>query len=497
MLLSTLDKFNDIVIQIHDNPDADAIGSGFAIYTYFSEMDKSVRLVYGGRNKISKSNICLMVSLLNIPLEYVEELNNPELLITVDCQYCEGNVTYFNARNIAMIDHHSTGRMSDDMCEICSHLVSCSTVCYSMLKKAGFDVNANGNVATALYYGLYMDSNQFSEISHPLDRDMVDFLKYNKLVINKLKFANFSVDELETAAFAITNRLYIEERKTAFFCSAPCDPNILGVVGDFAIQTDCIELCTVYNDCGNGYKLSVRSCSADALANEFVSFLTDKIGNGGGHLYKAGGFINKQKFEEIYPNMSIDDYFAKKTDEFFSGYDVINCSDVDMDMSEFRRYRKISGVFGYVRTTDVFPKGTECKIRTLEGDVFVTADEKIYIAIGVVGEAYPLEKSSFEKRYTSTDLPFSKSFEYFPTVINVKDNKSVDLMPYVRQCISHGGSVIYAKPLKKFTKVFTRWDYEKYMAGNIGDYICCPENDNKDFYVINKDVFSLTYEEIQ
>ena len=29
MKLSTLDKFNEIVIQMHDNPDADAVGSGF------------------------------------------------------------------------------------------------------------------------------------------------------------------------------------------------------------------------------------------------------------------------------------------------------------------------------------------------------------------------------------------------------------------------------------------------------------------------------------
>ena len=44
MKLSTLDKFNEIVIQMHDNPDADAVGSGYAIYKYFKSKGKNVRL---------------------------------------------------------------------------------------------------------------------------------------------------------------------------------------------------------------------------------------------------------------------------------------------------------------------------------------------------------------------------------------------------------------------------------------------------------------------
>ena len=496
MRLKNLENFNDIVIQIHDNPDADAVGSGYAIYSYLVSKGKQVRFVYSGRNVITKGNMCLLLSMLDIPLEYVTELAPPQLLITVDCQYGEGNVTKFEAENIAMIDHHSTGRVSDDMCEICDHLVSCATVCYSLLSREGYDVNDNPGVATALFYGLYMDSNQLGEINHPLDRDMIDFLKYNRPAVNKLKFANFTLDELETAAVAITNRMYMEEKQTAFFRSAPCDPNILGVVGDFVIQADCIELCVIYNDCGNGYKLSIRSCSADALANEFSVFLTEGVGNGGGHTNKAGGFILKSKLEAAYPGMTIEEYFTSRTEEFFSGYDVVNCADVDLDMSEFRKYRKLSGVFGYIPSTDIFPSGAECKIRTLEGDVHITAGENMYILIGMLGEAYPIEKEKFEKRYDITDLPFEKEFEYFPTVINVKENRQIGLMPYAKQCISHGGSVIYGKTLTKLTKVFGRWEYEKYMAGNKGDMLVCPENDNKDFYIISKAVFELTYEEI-
>ena len=54
MKLSSLDKYNDIVIQMHDNPDADAIGSGFALYDYFKSKGKKIRLIYGGSFEVKK-----------------------------------------------------------------------------------------------------------------------------------------------------------------------------------------------------------------------------------------------------------------------------------------------------------------------------------------------------------------------------------------------------------------------------------------------------------
>ena len=55
MILGSLLKYNNIIIQMHDNPDADAVGSGFALYKYFESNGKNVRLVYGGANEIKKA----------------------------------------------------------------------------------------------------------------------------------------------------------------------------------------------------------------------------------------------------------------------------------------------------------------------------------------------------------------------------------------------------------------------------------------------------------
>ena len=493
MKLKMLDKYNDIVIQMHDNPDADAVGSGYALYRYFLSKDKKVRLVYGGPMKIKKSNILLMIKELEIPVEYVTDIGNPELLLTVDCQYGEGNVQHFEAQNVAMIDHHNTGRSSNDMAEIRSHIVSCSTICFDMLRKVGFDVNDDIKIATALYYGLFMDSNELSEMRHPLDWDMVEYLKINRQLLKRFTHANFTLEELETAGIALIRFSYDENKRLSIIKAKPCDPNILGFIGDLVLQVDSIDVSVIFNECPGGYKISVRSCIAEVAANEMAGFLTDGIGNGGGHLHKAGGFINKKKYEELYGEQGIESYFFSRVDEYYDSYDIIYAKEGMESYEGFVPYTKLPFEYGYVRTTDMFDEGTECRIRTFEGDVYVTASEEIYMMIGYSGEVYPIERSAFEKKYKAIDEAFAKKFDYKPSIMNLSDEKMYDVMPYAKKCMSSGGAIIYAKPLDKPAKVFTKWDYDKYMYGVAGDYICYSADDNHDIYLVKREIFEETY----
>ena len=70
MRLEELLKYDDIVIQCHDNPDADALASGYAVYWYLTAMGKSPKFIYRGSRKITKSNLMIMISELNIPVSY-------------------------------------------------------------------------------------------------------------------------------------------------------------------------------------------------------------------------------------------------------------------------------------------------------------------------------------------------------------------------------------------------------------------------------------------
>jgi phosphoglycolate phosphatase len=90
MRLKELLQFDEITIQCHDNPDADAIASGYGLYCYFAGQGKKVRFIYRGKFEIAKSNLTLMVKTLEIPIEFVPEVTEKaELLLMTDCQYSD------------------------------------------------------------------------------------------------------------------------------------------------------------------------------------------------------------------------------------------------------------------------------------------------------------------------------------------------------------------------------------------------------------------------
>ena len=170
--LKDLINYRDIVVQCHDNPDADALASGYALVWYLKKQDIDARFVYGGKEAVQKSNLLKMIDDLQITVEHITELPEPELLVTVDCQYGESNVTKFDANKVIVIDHHRVSGELPDPSDVRSNYGSCSTVLYELLTAEGLDINENKRLATALYYGLMTDTDNFSSLFHPADRDL-------------------------------------------------------------------------------------------------------------------------------------------------------------------------------------------------------------------------------------------------------------------------------------------------------------------------------------
>lgn len=318
MELSQLEKYDQIVIQCHDDPDPDAIASGYALYEYFKHKGKSVRLIYSGRRAITKPNIVLMIESLGIPIEYVIHMEHFKgLLISVDCQYGAGNVTRIGADEVAIIDHHIQEVEVTHFQEIRSEFASNCTLVWKMLVEAGFEVERYLNVSTALYYGLFIDSNGFTEMKHPLDKKLQENLRYDEALLQRLKHSMITLKELEIAGMALIRSSYNEANKCVMVKAQECDPNVLGLISDFALQVDCVNVVIVYNETSFGIKYSVRSCVSEIKAHELAIFLCHKIGNGGGHQEKAAGFISRSKYGLYYRHLNADEYFLTKLTEYY------------------------------------------------------------------------------------------------------------------------------------------------------------------------------------
>lgn len=499
--LAELEQYNPITIQCHDNPDADAIASGYGLYCYFKSKGKDVELIYSGRNVVKKANLKLMLKLINIPLRYVPleetDKHRPGLLITADCQYGAGNVTRISADTIAIIDHHQEEITDVELSLIHPGLGACSTLVWKLLCDADFVVTDGDGLATALYYGLFTDTNQFAEIFNPMDKDARDALPFNQSMVTTFRNSNISLEELEITALAMKDYFFDEEYRFGVVRSQPCDPNILGLINDFLLQVDKMETSIVFNETPDGYKISVRSCVCEVDASELAGFLTEEIGSGGGHYEKAGGFISKKKYEAKYGDLLPEEYFKKRMVEYHNFFGMIYAKSYEADLSEFKLYEKLKVPIGYVKADEVVAVGTPIIVRTMEGDtdiIWVTSED--YIMIGVDGEVYPIKEEKFLRSYEKLERPYCfeedvVDAQYIPTIRNCLTGTNTRITSYAKSCLPTGQARIYAKPVEGNVKVFTQWG--KYYRGKTGDFLAVRLDDLHDVYLINKNIFAKTY----
>jgi len=497
--LSDFAKYNDIVIQCHDNPDADALASGLAMYWYLQKIGKQPRFVYGGKFAVHKSNLVLMKDMLDIPAEYVTSLDKPEIIIYVDCQRGESNVTSFEAENYAVIDHHQVTGSLPAMAEVRSGYGACSTIMWELIDAEGLNINEDENLATALYYGLMTDTNGFTEIEHPADKDLRDSAKFIKANIILFKNSNISRDELRIAGDALQNAWYDEVRDYAIVEAEPCDPNILGIISDMLLEVDSISTCLVYSVLPFGIKISVRSCVKEVKASELAAFIAEGYGGGGGHLVKAGGFMKKDLLDKeslSYDKESIHAFMEARMKEYFVGTEILYAGIKDEDITGLKRYTKRTDVvIGYVDIRELAPIGTKVTIRTLEGDIDTIVNDDTYIVIGVEGEIYPVKRDKFEAKYKTVDEEYEFPGEYSPMLVNIGTGERIEIISHAHACVDTGGVGLYIKPIDHRVKVFTTWDREKYYLGIPGDFLAIREDDLSDIYIIAHNIFMKTYEE--
>lgn len=519
MKLRELLKYDNIVIQCHDNPDADAIASGFALYLYLKSQGKIPMLVYGGTNRIRKTNLVMMVEDLHIPIQHVNVLEEPELLVMVDCQYGSGNAQVFPAKTLAVIDHHRICTTLPDLKVVRPNLGSCSTIMYQLLQGEAYDVKNNRELSTALYYGLYTDTGGFAEIVHPLDKDLRDEAGFDPELMTKYRNANLSLEDLQVLATSLLQSDYLDEYRASLVLTGPCDTNTLGIISDLMLEVDAVDICVVFNRQPGGIKISVRSCIDAVKANELAAELCRGIGSGGGHVGKAGGWIQMDLITREYltlcrknrltPRMHyLDNGQEEPTlhgvksvlEQRFSNYmENTKCiyeRDCKLDESNARVYRRKQIPWGYVRACDVLPEGTPVTVRTMQGDVDTVIRQDMILAIGPKGGVYFRREKEFVEQYRRyPDWKFELSGEeYGPTIKRQSRDESISLMDYARVCVPRGEKRIFAKRLDRNIKLFHEWDQgRQYTLGQRGDYLIEGFDSVNRIRVMKKELFEYSY----
>ena len=304
--LKRLLDYKKVYIQCHDNPDADALASAFGVYRYLQSQGKDVSIIYGGAEEIKKSATRMLVKECGIPAEYTHSIEEDSFLLLVDCQYGATNVEKFIAIHVAMIDHHVRTLEETENCFIKDNYQCCCTIVYELLKEEGYCVKGDEVLSIAFLYGLYTDTACFADLFRSEDMEMRKELYEDYDLFDRLTKSNMSVAELLIATDAMYNHYFDPTYRYAIVSALKCEQTILGVIGDFIIQVDAINLSFAYSEADAGYRISLRSCDEKYPANEIAAYVCEGIGGGGGHRKKAGGQIVREKMIEKY---GTDDMF--------------------------------------------------------------------------------------------------------------------------------------------------------------------------------------------
>lgn len=306
--LKKLLSYKNICIQCHDNPDADAIASAFGAYRYLQSKGIESSIIYGGNQVFKKNAIKMMVRECNIPIQYVESVPDCDVLLFVDCQYGQGNVTKFPLEDqvdIMVIDHHVQVTEGQEDYLIKSDYQSCATIIYELLQEEGYPVKEDQELAIALLYGLYIDTACFADLYKGADKEMQSALFDGQPLLERLMKSSMSVGEVMIASDAMLNHYFDVDYHFAIVETLKCEQSVLGIIGDFMIQVDVVYLSFTYTETGTGYQISIRSCHEKLPANEIAAYVCQDVGGGGGHKQKAGGQIQKEKMKRKYGELSI------------------------------------------------------------------------------------------------------------------------------------------------------------------------------------------------
>ena len=282
---------DEVFVQPHNVPDPDAIAASFGLQQLLKIRGIDAQIVY--ENEIEKANSSKMLELFGIQLSLASEvvtLGKEDWTVLVDVQKGNSNVTDLVTDEVAVIDHHEyMGKNGYKLEDIRPEIGACSTIVTHYYIENNIEIPKS--VATALLYGIFMDTDNLTRGVSELDINM--FYQLYRIsdinLITELKGNQISGEDLQDYAKAFkTVEVYGE---IGFLYLDNGNDSLLGASSDIVITIAGVNVVVAYAPRENGIKFSTRSINKNIKANDLVRFILEGRGFGGGHDSMAGGFL--------------------------------------------------------------------------------------------------------------------------------------------------------------------------------------------------------------
>jgi len=282
------------LVQVHNNPDPDSIGSALgmqALYRRFLGVDS--RIVFGGI--VGRAENRAMLRLLQIEVVPASKVDYAkcDLLTLVDTQPGAGHTSVPIGRGAeVVIDHHPARERPENVLywDVGREVGATSTIIANFFLENR--VPLPRAVATALMYGIKSDTHDLSDeaTSH-------DIAAYQRL------FSHGDMGILAQIEKARVPRSYFRVFQRAIEAAFLCDfaifshlgsidnPDLVAEMADFLLRCEDVRWTLVTAVCRGSLILSVRCSDGNAHAGRIARRAVGVMGTAGGHGRMAGGQI--------------------------------------------------------------------------------------------------------------------------------------------------------------------------------------------------------------
>lgn len=293
--LNVLSAYENVLVIAHNNPDPDAMATGWGIASLVTaKLEKKTRLVAGGA--VLRSENVRFVELLSPPLELIDEVEvRPDTAyVLVDCSPTSENhlLVDTSIQTTAVIDHHEqTGpRFRVKFRDIRPNLIACSTIAAQYLREQ--EVEPTREMATAMLYGITSDAAS-SPVLTQKDRSAFSWLAtrsdYNLLAA--VETAPLPRSHYRDLRSALSNAEVIEDSVYCFLARV-AGPETVAEIADLLIRCDGASRALCAGIVGEDVLVSVRSATQGSKASRLVRQCLQGLGQGGGHERRGGGKIS-------------------------------------------------------------------------------------------------------------------------------------------------------------------------------------------------------------
>lgn len=311
-----------IVILSHKNPDGDALGSGLALYQYFTEQKITVDFVLPNQLPVYLNwmpNVQNVIAFTDDKEKARQVVESADLVLMVDFNHLNrldqlaDTVQKNQARKI-LIDHHPYPEPMADIAYSRTTSSSTAELIFELITSLNSGTQISRSVAECLYVGLMTDTGSFRyNSSNPLTFFVVSQLLatgIDKDQITDHVFNNFSEYRLRLLGHAINKKLVVlHEYGTAYIYLSKNDleeyhfeqGDTEGFV-NYPLSIKGIVFSAIFIE-KDGY----TKCSFRSKGNFPANKVSADYFNGGGHLNAAGGEYKKSLtdtihfFEQILP----------------------------------------------------------------------------------------------------------------------------------------------------------------------------------------------------